>query len=98
MAVLIPVQGERQEVLPANGKDFTLKELQALVGGHIEYLYLPDGRILVVNEEGKLEGLTYNFNASLYSVQLGIADDDFIVGPAVLCSNIEAGSNGDDEG
>lgn len=97
MAVLIPVQGEKQEVLPANGKCFTLEELQALVGGYIEYLYLPDGRVLVINEEGKPEGLPYNFNASLYGVQIGIANDDFIVGPAVLCSSIEAGNNDDDE-
>jgi hypothetical protein len=92
MATLIPVNGEKQEIFPVDGKSFTLEEMQALVGGYIEFLYLPDGRIMVINEEGKLTNLTYNFNASLYGVQIGIANDDYIVGPALLCSNIEAGS------
>lgn len=35
----------------------TLAALQALVGGYVEAIYLPDGYIAVANEEGLLQGL-----------------------------------------
>ena len=38
----------------------TLENLQKIVGGHIETVYL-GGLILIVNEEGKLLGLEPNF-------------------------------------
>jgi hypothetical protein len=37
-----------------------LKEMQEIVGGHIEFVYLPNNIILVVNEEGKLNNLPVN--------------------------------------
>jgi hypothetical protein len=37
-----------------------LKEMQEIVGGHIEFVYLPNNLILVVNEEGKLNNLPVN--------------------------------------
>lgn len=60
MATLYPVQGEPREVLPANGKTFTLRELKAFVGGYIEIVYARNGELLIVNELGKLEGLPKN--------------------------------------
>ena len=39
----------------------TLENLQKIVGGKIETLYLGHGLILIVNEEGKLLGLEPNF-------------------------------------
>lgn len=91
MAIFIPVDGNEREVLPKNGRAFSLKEMQALVEGYIEFIYLPDGRILVINEEGKMKGMQYNFKASMYANEAGIAHEDFVVGPAILCSNEEAG-------
>ena len=38
----------------------TLEGLQKAVGGMIEFLYLPDGFMLLLNEEGKLIGLEPN--------------------------------------
>ena len=35
----------------------TLEAMQALVGGYIEALYLPDGYIAVANEEGIMQDL-----------------------------------------
>jgi len=43
-----------EQVNPENGKFFKLKELQSIVGGYIECLYLKDNMTMVVNEEGKL--------------------------------------------
>jgi hypothetical protein len=45
--------GERVPVVPENGKHWTLRELQAKVGGYIELAYTTDGRRMVVNEDGK---------------------------------------------
>lgn len=52
--------GETKEVQPANGVSFTLKEAQSIVGGLVEVVDLPDGRIMIINEEGKLIGLDRN--------------------------------------
>lgn len=61
------------EVEPANGKHFTLKELQAFVEGTgekgehsktITTVPLPSGLILVANDNGLLIGLPYNEAAS----------------------------------
>jgi len=38
----------------------TLEAFQSLVGGFIEPISLPDGRVLIVNEEGILYGLPLN--------------------------------------
>lgn len=38
----------------------TLEGLQKAVGGMIEFVYLPDGFMLLLNEEGKLIGLEPN--------------------------------------
>lgn len=67
-AVLMKVTGEIETVFPKNKKEFTLEELQGYVGGLIEIVPLPekDGETLavIVNEEGKLEGLPTNQNAT----------------------------------
>lgn len=54
-----------------------LATLQGLVGGYIECVTVGKGIILVVNEEGKLDGLPVNF-------PLG---NDFIVGTAVFVAD-----------
>lgn len=65
------------------GKDPAVKEiendlvsLQALVGGLIEPVRLRKGLVLIMNEEGKLNGMSPNF----YLPALG----DMIVGPVVF--------------
>ena len=52
-----------------------LKALQQAVDGHIETVYLDEGVILIVNDEGKLRGLPRSFQTRF----------DTIVGTAVLC-------------
>lgn len=59
---------ESNEVKPANGTDFRLEEMKAIVGGYIEIVFsikANEKYIMVVNEEGFLEGLPYNSVASL---------------------------------
>lgn len=61
----------------------TLSEMQACVGGYIELIYLKDGVILVVNEEGKLNNLKPNIIAT----ELAGLSDDHIVGDVLLISS-----------
>ena len=60
MAHLIKSNNKQYEVLPLDGNYFKLKELQSYVGGSIQMLELPNGLILVCNENGIGEGLALN--------------------------------------
>lgn len=63
-------------------KIITLKELQDCVEGYIEFVWLRDGKILVVNEDGKINGLELNSFATFLIQKEGI--NDHIVGNALL--------------
>lgn len=78
--------GERQEITPENGNQFTLEELQIIVGGHIEIVPLGTGLMMVLNEEGKLKGLPYNAQATvLFNSGLRLWFDP-IAGDVLVCS------------
>lgn len=83
MAEIIKSDGQRINITPENGKRFQLEELQEIVGGYIENLQLPDGRYMVVNEEGRLYGLPVNMAAThIYGYTV-------IVGDVVICEKRE---------
>lgn len=83
MATIYRTDGTSEEVEPKNGTDFTLDELQAVVDGYIEIVPSRDGRIIVLNEEGKLRELPVNLAASvLYGNRY-----DFIVGDVLVCND-----------
>jgi hypothetical protein len=49
----ITIDGTQEEIKPANGKFFTLKEMYAATGAEmVEFLYLPENKVMVVDEEG----------------------------------------------
>jgi len=48
-----------------NGEYFELEELQELVGGDIEVFVMEDGRIAIVNADGKFDGLSYNIYGTM---------------------------------
>ena len=76
--------GTKSELVePKNGKFFKLKELQSIVGGYIECLYLKDDMTMVVNEEGKLDGLPFNDMATAIAYNSSYADS--IVGSVLVC-------------
>ncbi|MCM1302198.1 MAG: DUF3846 domain-containing protein [Alistipes senegalensis] len=87
MAKIIKTDGTSKEVLPTNGTDFTLEEMQAIVDGDIELVYLNDTEIMVVNEEGKIDGLDYNRAATLVFRKNYPDSDDYIVGDVLVCDN-----------
>ncbi len=85
MAEIIKADGTKTEFVPKNRKYFQLSELQNVVGGYIEIVPATDGRIMIVNEEGKLKGLPYNHIASnLHGVW-----NDPIVGDVLVCARSE---------
>jgi len=63
MALLIRADGREEIVRPANGKKFTLKELQTHVGGYIELMPGMPFQMLV-DEEGSLKRKPYNAKAT----------------------------------
>jgi len=78
---LITTDGNSKEIT-FKGKMVTLEEMQKCVEGYIEMLWLKDGKILIVNEEGKIDGLPVNDQASIIVNDQGIYD--IIVGNALL--------------
>lgn len=90
MAKLIKSSGLKKIVRPENGSTFTLKELQEYVGGYIELVFLDDGKIFVVDEEGKLKGKEVNIEATIYArMKKAGFGNDFIVGDVLLCNKKE---------
>lgn len=88
MARLYKTNGEVIEVSPKNNRDFTLEEFQNFVEGDIEIINLTTKKILIVNEEGKINKLPFNESATeLWKKYCGITD--YIVGNALLCNSDE---------
>jgi hypothetical protein len=81
IGTLITYSGEVKE-MEFSKKMVTLKEMQDCVGGYIEFVWLNDNKILVVNEDGKIVGLPDNMIATTLIMEQGISDH--IVGNALL--------------
>ena len=64
MATILYADGRQEERQPANGTIFQLEELQAIVGGWIEITHTRDRQVMVINEEGKVDGLPRNEQAT----------------------------------
>jgi hypothetical protein len=84
MARFIKSDGIDMELVPEKGTQFTLVELQTLVGGLIEKAPTKDGRIIIMNEEGRLHKLPLNNKASSLCNHV-----DFIVGDVLVCDKSE---------
>ena len=71
------------KALEFKGSHVTLKEMQKCVGGYIELIYLNDGMVLVVNEEGLILNLPYNERATIFATALE-GKEHHIVGDVLL--------------
>lgn len=85
MATLIRSNGTTETVTPANGRHFSLGEMQAFVGGFIEHVGIWQGHSYWCNEEGKLLGLPVNAEAT---ARLGMTWD-VLVGDVLVTSETE---------
>ena len=84
-AKLYKVDGTILEVVPANGTDFQLDELKKMVGGYIEIVPAGKGKIMVLDDEGKLKGKPVNDAATMIFIQAGYYDT--IVGDVLVCND-----------
>ena len=68
----------------------TLEQAQKFVGGMVQGITFPNGDYLIINEEGKLQNLPLNVDATNLWRSTFTNDkymtgyDDFVVGPAIL--------------
>lgn len=90
MATIYKTSGECIETSPKNGKYFTLSEMQAIVSGLIEIVDLYNDRLMIINEEGKLNGLGINHKAThIFLDAMPYAVFDVIVGDVLVCNKNE---------
>ena len=82
--IIYKANGEVIETSPKNGKNYTYEELRDIVGGFIQIIFLKD-KFMIINEEGKLNNLPYNDNATVLYRANFRNTTDFIVGDALLC-------------
>ena len=82
--IIYKTNGEVIETSPKNGKNYTYEELREIVGGFIQIIFLKD-KFMIINEEGKLNNLPYNDNATVLYRTNFKNTTDFIVGDALLC-------------
>ena len=77
-----------KRIKPANGRYFTLEEMQRVVGGRIEIIPLDreglEDRLLVIHEEGKLISLPLNIFATLEWIRY-YGETDYVSGDAIIC-------------
>ena len=68
--------------------DKSLSAMQKAVGGYIEIVGLPDGRMIVIDEEGKYKD--YQINEKATELTKGLLHEfDVIVGDAILAEKGE---------
>lgn len=103
MATLYETNGNVTEVQPQKGRSFTYEELRSFVGGMVQIVPLPSGKSMVVHEEGKLIGLEKNEKASTYWQQeypidqYPLNNDELIVDPALVATDIELGEGEEED-
>ena len=83
-AKIIYTDKEAEDYTPKNGKTFELDELQGIVDGNFEIVRLRDGRMIIVDEEGKSKGKAVNIPATNI-LRRDHFTTDYIVGTAIVC-------------
>ena len=84
LAKIIYTDKEAEDYTPENGKTFALTEMQEIVGGYFEIVWLNDGRIIVIDEEGKSKNKAVNIPATNI-LRRDHFTTDYIVGTAIVC-------------
>jgi hypothetical protein len=79
-AFTLSSQGQVIVVTPKNGRDFSSREINKVVGGHFQVVPLHNGYQLWCNEEGKLMDLPVNKFATMF-----MRGWDVVVGDVLVC-------------
>ena len=97
MAIFYETNGSITILLPQIGHQFSYAELKGMVKGMVQIVPLPDGKSIIVNEEGKLIGLPVNEAATAewkrqYPIEkYPLNNDELIVGNALIVDDKELG-------
>ena len=83
-AKIIYTDKEAEDYTPKNGKTFALTEMQEIIGGYVEPIRLNDGRIIIVDEDGKSKDKAVNIPATNI-LRRDHFTIDYIVGTAIVC-------------
>ena len=83
-AKIIYTDKEAEDYTPKNGKTFELTEMQEIIGGYVEPIRLNDGRIIIVDEDGKSKDKAVNIPATNI-LRRDHFTTDYIVGTAIVC-------------
>ena len=83
-AKIIYTDKEAEDYTPKNGKTFELDELKGIVDGYIEIVRLNDGRVIVIDLEGKSKDKAVNIPATNI-LRRDHYTTDYIVGTAIVC-------------
>lgn len=83
-AKIIYTDKEDEDYTPKNGKTFGLTEMQEIIGGYVEPIRLNDGRMIIVDEDGKSKGKAVNIPATNI-LRRDHFTTDYIVGTAIVC-------------
>ena len=83
-AKIIYTDKEAEDYTPKNGKTFALTEMQEIIGGYVEPIRLNDGRVIIVDEDGKSKDKAVNIPATNI-LRRDHYTTDYIVGTAIVC-------------
>ena len=83
-AKIIYTDKEAEDYTPKNGKTFALTEMQEIIGGYVEPIRLNDGRMIIVDEDGKSKSKAVNIPATNI-LRRDHYTADYIVGTAIVC-------------
>lgn len=83
-AKIIYTDKEAEDYTPKNGKTFEFDELKGIVDGYIEIVRLSDGRVIVIDLDGKSKNKAVNIPATNI-LRRDHFTTDYIVGTAIVC-------------
>ena len=83
-AKIIYTDKEAEDYTPKNGKTFGKTEVQRIVEGFIDVIRLNDGRVIIVDSQGKALNKTVNIPATNI-LRRDHYTTDYIVGTAIVC-------------
>lgn len=83
-AKIIYTDKEAEGYTPKNGTTFELEEMQEIIGGYVEPIRLNDGRMIIVDEDGKSKNKAVNIPATNI-LRRDHYTTDYIVGTAIVC-------------
>ena len=84
---ILKVKGRDKLIMPKNGTDFDLWELQEIVGGYVEFIHLPNQRIMIVDEDGKAKRKPVNEKATKLLQEAFTNRHQTIVGDVLVCGH-----------